>query len=211
MDAREASTRLPPAAARQCIELAPTGTSGDSSASDPATTAGSCHAGHSTGSWAGLGRPFPEIGGCRPPLREGAEIGGADPLVGRGPAILTEIGGADPPLVGRGPAILTEIGGCRPPSSGGAPKSSSPRSGVSVDARRPYARGRCGPDAHDSRGSKLGRAKRPPHRPRPIYCSKATGVRSPSSRAASSHDRRCAAERHLQESLIMHDPKGRMR
>jgi hypothetical protein len=33
------------------------------------------------------------------------------------------------------------------------------RSGVSADARRPYAHGRCGPDAHDSRGSKLGRGK----------------------------------------------------
>jgi hypothetical protein len=40
------------------------------------------------------------------------------------------------------------------------------RSGVSTDARRPYAGGRCGPDAHDSRGSKLSRARRPPHRPR---------------------------------------------
>ena len=61
-----ARRRLPPAAARQCIELAPTETSGNSSASDPATTAGPCRAGHSTGSFAGLGRPVTKIGGCRP-------------------------------------------------------------------------------------------------------------------------------------------------
>ena len=36
-----------------------------------------------------------------------------------------------------------------PPGRPGAPKSSSRDRGVSADARRPYARGRCGPDAHD--------------------------------------------------------------
>jgi hypothetical protein len=53
-----------------------------------------------------------------------------------------------------------------PPPCREGPRNHPHEIGVSADARRPYARGRCGPDAHYSRGSKLGRAKRPPHRPR---------------------------------------------